>query len=182
MVNRLKEKYDKEIVPSMMEKFNYTSIMQAPKVDKIVINMGVGDAVANAKNLDEAVEELTLIAGQKPVITRAKKSIAGFRLREGMAIGAKVTLRGQRMYEFLDKLVSVSLPRVRDFHGVSKRAFDGRGNYTLGITEQLIFPEIEYDKVDRTRGMDITFVTTAGNNENAFALLSALGFPFKDRD
>ena len=174
----IKEKYDKEIVPSMMEKFNYTSIMQAPKVDKIVINMGVGDAVANAKNLDEAVEELTLIAGQKPVITRAKKSIAGFRLREGMAIGAKVTLRGQRMYEFLDKLVSVSLPRVRDFHGVSKRAFDGRGNYTLGVREQLIFPEIDFDNVNKVRGLDIVIVTTANTDEESRELLTQLGMPF----
>ena len=178
MVNRLKEKYDNEIVPSLMEKFNYTSIMQAPKVDKIVINMGVGDAVSNAKRLDEAVDELTLIAGQKPVITKAKKSIAGFRLREGMAIGAKVTLRGQRMYEFLDKLVSVSLPRVRDFHGVSNRAFDGRGNYTLGIREQLIFPEIDFDDVNKVRGMDIVIVTTANTDEESRELLTQLGMPF----
>src|SRR5699024_2821760 len=178
MVNRLKEKYDNEIVPSLMEKFNYTSIMQAPKVDKIVINMGVGDAVSNAKRLDEAVDELTLIAGQKPVITKAKKSIAGFRLREGMAIGAKVTLRGQRMYEFLDKLVSVSLLRVRDFHGVSKRAFDGRGNYTLGIREQLIFPEIDFDDVNKVRGMDIVIVTTANTDEESRELLTQLGMPF----
>ena len=177
MVNRLKEKYTNEIVPSLMEKFNYSSIMQAPKVDKIVINMGVGDAVSNAKNLDEAVE-LTLISGQKPVITRAKKSIAGFRLREGMAIGAKVTLRGQRMYEFLDKLVSVSLPRVRDFHGVSKRAFDGRGNYTLGVREQLIFPEIDFDNVNKVRGMDIVIVTTANTDEESKELLTQLGMPF----
>ena len=173
MVNRLKEKYDNEIVPSLMEKFNYTSIMQAPKVDKIVINMGVGDAVSNAKRLDEAVDELTLIAGQKPVITKAKKSIAGFRLREGMAIGAKVTLRGQRMYEFLDKLVSVSLPRVRDFHGISKRAFDGRG-----IKEQLIFPEIDFDNVNKVRGMDIVIVTTANTDEESRELLTQLGMPF----
>ncbi|WP_405256561.1 50S ribosomal protein L5 [Ligilactobacillus murinus] len=178
MVNRLKEKYTNEIVPSLMEKFNYSSIMQAPKVDKIVINMGVGDAVSNAKNLDEAVEELTLISGQKPVITRAKKSIAGFRLREGMAIGAKVTLRGQRMYEFLDKLVSVSLPRVRDFHGVGKRAFDGRGNYTLGVREQLIFPEIDFDNVNKVRGMDIVIVTTANTDEESKELLTQLGMPF----
>ncbi|KRL84820.1 50S ribosomal protein L5 [Ligilactobacillus apodemi] len=178
MVNRLKEKYTNEIVPSLMEKFNYSSIMQAPKVDKIVINMGVGDAVSNAKNLDEAVEELTLISGQKPVITRAKKSIAGFRLREGMAIGAKVTLRGQRMYEFLDKLVSVSLPRVRDFHGVSARAFDGRGNYTLGVREQLIFPEIDFDNVNKVRGMDIVIVTTANTDEESKELLTQLGMPF----
>ena len=178
MVNRLKEKYDNEIVPSLMEKFNYTSIMQAPKVDKIVINMGVGDAVSNAKRLDEAVDELTLIAGQKPVITKAKKSIAGFRLREGMAIGAKVTLRGQRMYEFLDKLVSVSLPRVRDFRGVSTRSFDGRGNYTLGIREQLIFPEIDFDDVNKVRGMDIVIVTTANTDEESRELLTQLGMPF----
>ena len=178
MVNRLKEKYTNEIVPSLMEKFNYSSIMQAPKVDKIVINMGVGDAVSNAKNLDEAVEELTLISGQKPVITRAKKSIAGFRLREGMAIGAKVTLRGQRMYEFLDKLVSVSLPRVRDFRGVNPNSFDGRGNYSLGIKEQLIFPEIEYDKIDKVRGMDVIFVTTAKTDEEARELLRLFNMPF----
>ena len=152
--------------------------MEVPKLDKIVINMGVGDAVANAKNLDEAVEELTLIAGQKPVITRAKKSIAGFRLREGMAIGAKVTLRGQRMYEFLDKLVSVSLQRVRDFHGVSKRAFDGRGNYTLGVREQLIFPEIDFDNVNKVRGLDIVIVTTANTDEESRELLTQLGMPF----
>ncbi|KRM04906.1 MAG: 50S ribosomal protein L5 [Liquorilactobacillus ghanensis] len=178
MVNRLKAKYDKEIVPSLMEKFNYTSIMQVPKIEKIVINMGVGDAVNNSKNLDEAVEELTLIAGQKPVITKAKKSIAGFRLREGMAIGTKVTLRGTRMFDFLDKLVSVSLPRVRDFHGVSKRAFDGRGNYTLGIKEQLIFPEIEFDNVNKVRGMDIVLVTTAQSDEESRELLKQLGMPF----
>lgn len=178
MVNRLKAKYDKEIVPSLMEKFNYTSIMQVPKIEKIVINMGVGDAVNNSKNLDEAVEELTLIAGQKPVITKAKKSIAGFRLREGMAIGTKVTLRGTRMYDFLDKLVSVSLPRVRDFHGVSKRAFDGRGNYTLGIKEQLIFPEIDFDNVNKVRGMDIVLVTTAQTDEESKELLKQLGMPF----
>ena len=178
-MNRLKEKYLKEVTPSLMEKFNYSSVMQTPKVEKIVINMGVGDAVSNAKNLDKAVEELTLITGQKPMITKAKKSIAGFRLREGMPIGAKVTLRGERMYEFLDKLVSVSLPRVRDFHGVSKKAFDGRGNYTLGIKEQLIFPEINYDKVNKVRGMDIVIVTTAKTNEEAKALLEELGMPFK---
>jgi large subunit ribosomal protein L5 len=153
--------------------------MQVPKVEKIVINMGVGDAVQNAKNLDMAVEELTLITGQKPVVTRAKKSIAGFRLREGMPIGCKVTLRGERMYDFLDKLVSVSLPRVRDFRGVSKNAFDGRGNYTLGIKEQLIFPEIDYDKVSKVRGMDIVIVTTAKTDEESRELLTQLGMPFK---
>lgn len=178
MANRLQEKYTNEIVPSMIEKFNYTSIMQAPKLDKIVLNMGVGDATANAKNLDEAVEELGLIAGQKPLITKAKKSIAGFRLREGNAIGAKVTLRGQRMYEFLDKLVNVSLPRVRDFHGISARAFDGRGNYTLGVREQLIFPEINYDNVNRVRGLDIVIVTTANTDEESRELLTQLGMPF----
>ena len=178
MVNRLKEKYTNEIVPSLMEKFNYSSIMQAPKVDKIVINMGVGDAVSNAKNLDEAVEELTLISGQKPVITRAKKSIAGFRLREGMSIGAKVTLRGDRMYDFLYKLINVSLPRVRDFRGISSRSFDGRGNYTLGIKEQLIFPEIDYDKVNRVRGLDVVIVTTAKTDEEARELLTEFGMPF----
>ena len=177
-MNRLKEKYLKEVTPSLMEKFNYSSVMQTPKVEKIVINMGVGDAVSNAKNLDKAVEELTLITGQKPMITKAKKSIAGFRLREGMPIGAKVTLRGERMYEFLDKLVSVSLPRVRDFHGVSKKAFDGRGNYTLGIKEQLIFPEINFDDVDKTRGLDIVIVTTANTDEESRALLTGLGMPF----
>ncbi|WP_288529878.1 50S ribosomal protein L5 [uncultured Secundilactobacillus sp.] len=178
MTSRLQEKYTKEIVPSMIEKFSYSSTMQAPKLEKIVLNMGVGDAVANAKNLDEAVEELTLIAGQKPLITKAKKSIAGFRLREGNAIGAKVTLRGQRMYEFLDKLINVSLPRVRDFHGVSSRAFDGRGNYTLGVREQLIFPEIDYDNVNRVRGLDIVIVTTAESDEESRELLTQLGMPF----
>lgn len=178
-MNRLKEKYIKEVTPKLVEQFNYTSIMQVPKIDKIVINMGVGDATGNAKNLDKAVEELTLVSGQKPVITKAKKSIAGFRLREGMPIGAKVTLRGDRMYDFLDKLISVSLPRVRDFQGTSNRSFDGRGNYTLGIKEQLIFPEISYDNVDKVRGMDIVFVTTANTDEESHALLKELGMPFK---
>jgi large subunit ribosomal protein L5 len=178
-MNRLKEKYMKEIIPALMKKFNYKSVMQVPKIEKVVVNMGVGDAVQNAKALDNAVEELTLITGQKPLITRAKKSIAGFRLREGMPIGAKVTLRGERMYEFLDKLISVSLPRVRDFHGVSKKAFDGRGNYTLGIKEQLIFPEIDYDKVSKVRGMDIVIVTTANTDEEARELLTELGMPFQ---
>ena len=152
--------------------------MQVPKIDKIVLNMGVGDAVANAKNLDEAVEELTLISGQKPMITKAKKSIANFRLREGMSIGAKVTLRGDRMYDFLSKLINVSLPRVRDFRGVSTRSFDGRGNYTLGVKEQLIFPEIDFDKVNRTRGLDIVIVTTAQTDEEARELLTQFGMPF----
>ncbi len=178
-MNRLKEKYQNEIVPSLVEKFNYSSVMAVPKVEKIVVNMGVGDAVSNAKALDKAVEELTQITGQKPLITKAKKSIAGFKLREGMPIGAKVTLRGERMYEFLDKLVSVSLPRVRDFRGISKKAFDGRGNYTLGVKEQLIFPEIDYDKVDKVRGMDIVVVTTANSDEEARELLTLMGMPFQ---
>jgi large subunit ribosomal protein L5 len=178
-MNRLKEKFVSEITPSLMEKFNYDSIMEVPIVEKFVINMGVGDAVSNAKNLDKAVEELALISGQKPIITKAKKSIAGFRLREGMPIGAKVTLRGERMYEFLDKLVTVSLPRVRDFHGVSKKSFDGRGNFTLGVKEQLIFPEVDYDLVDKVRGMDIVVVTTAKTDEESRELLTQLGMPFQ---
>ncbi len=178
MANSFATKYNEEIVPALTKKFNYTSSMQVPKIDKIVLNMGVGDAVANAKNLDEAVEELTLISGQKPMITKAKKSIANFRLREGMSIGAKVTLRGDRMYDFLSKLINVSLPRVRDFRGVSTRSFDGRGNYTLGVKEQLIFPEIDFDKVNRTRGLDIVIVTTAKTDEEARELLIQFGMPF----
>lgn len=178
-MNRLKEKYLNEVVPAMMKKFNYKSVMQVPKIEKIVVNMGVGDAVQNPKALDDAVNELTLITGQKPVVTRAKKSIAGFRLRAGMPIGCKVTLRGNRMYDFFDKLVSVSLPRVRDFRGVSKNSFDGRGNYTLGIREQLIFPEIDYDQVNKVRGMDIVIVTTAKTDEESRELLSLLGMPFQ---
>ena len=178
-MNRLKEKFSKEITPALVSKFNYKSVMQVPKVEKIVVNMGIGDAVQNAKSLDVAVEELATITGQKPIITRAKKSIAGFRLREGMPIGAKVTLRGERMYEFLDKLVSVSLPRVRDFRGISKKSFDGRGNYTLGVREQLIFPEIDYDKVSKVRGMDIVIVTTANTDEEARELLTQFGMPFQ---
>lgn len=177
-MNRLKERYENEITKSLMTKFNYSSVMQVPAMEKIVINIGVGDAVSNSKLLDEAVEELTLIAGQKPVITRAKKSIAGFKLREGMPIGCKVTLRGERMYEFLDKLISISLPRVRDFRGVPKNSFDGRGNYTLGVKEQLIFPEINFDKVNKLRGMDIVFVTTAKTDEEGHELLAQLGMPF----
>ncbi len=179
MMNQLKQQYQEEITPSLMNKFNYESVMQVPALEKIVVNMGVGDAVQNSKNLDSAVEELALISGQKPVVTRAKKSIAGFRLREGMPIGAKVTLRGARMYEFLQKLVSVSLPRVRDFRGISNKAFDGRGNYTLGVKEQLIFPEINYDKVSKVRGMDIVIVTTANTDEEARELLGQLGMPFQ---
>ena len=178
-MNRLMERYQNDVVKSLVEKFNYSSSMQAPKVEKIVLNIGVGDAVSNSKLLDEAVNELTLITGQKPVITRAKKSIAGFKLREGAPIGCKVTLRGERKYEFLDKLVNVSLPRVRDFRGVSNNSFDGRGNYTLGIKEQLIFPEINFDKVNKLRGMDIVFVTTAKSDEEGRELLAQLGMPFK---
>ena len=179
MAARLYEKYKKDVVNAMMTKFGYKSIMEVPKLEKVIINMGVGDAVTNAKLLDSAVNDMTLIAGQKPVVTRAKKSIAGFRLREGMPIGAKVTLRGDRLYHFVDKLFNVSLPRVRDFRGVSDKAFDGRGNYTLGLKEQLIFPEIEYDKVDKVRGMDIVFVTTANTDEEARELLTLLGMPFR---
>ena len=178
MENRLKAKYENEVRPSLIEKFDYSSVMAAPKLEKIVLNMGVGDATQNSKNLDEAVEEHGLISGQTPLITKAKQSIAGFRLREGMAIGAKVTLRGTRMYDFLDKLVNVSLPRVRDFRGVSNKAFDGRGNYTLGVREQLIFPEIDYDNVNRVRGLDIVIVTTANSDEEAHELLAQLGMPF----
>ncbi|MER1987928.1 MAG: 50S ribosomal protein L5 [Solibacillus sp.] len=178
-MSRLKDKYLNEVSTALMSKFEYKSVMQIPKVDKIVINMGVGDAVQNSKALDVAVEELATIAGQKPVVTKAKKSIAGFRLREGQAIGAKVTLRGERMYEFLDKLISIALPRVRDFRGVSKKAFDGRGNYTLGVKEQLIFPEIDYDKVSKVRGMDIVIVTTANSDEEARELLTQFGMPFQ---
>ena len=178
-MNRLKERYQNEIVNSLMEKFDYSSVMEVPQIDKIVLNMGVGDAVSNARNLENAVNELTLISGQKPVITKAKKSIAAFRLRDGMPIGAKVTLRGDRMYDFLDKLVTVSLPRVRDFRGVNKNAFDGRGNYTLGVKEQLIFPEIIYDDVSRVRGLDIVIVTTANTDEESKELLTQLGMPFQ---
>jgi large subunit ribosomal protein L5 len=178
-VNRLQKKYKEEIVPALVKEFGYTSVMQAPRVEKIVINMGVGDATQNSKALDDAVADLTLIAGQRPVVTKAKKSIATFKVREGQAIGCKVTLRGKRMYEFLDKLVSIALPRVRDFRGINKNAFDGHGNYTLGVKEQLIFPEIDYDKVSKVRGMDIVMVTTAHSDKEASALLEKLGMPFK---
>lgn len=178
-MNRLQEKYKNEVVPQLMKEFNYSSIMQVPKIDKVVVNIGVGDAIQNAKLLDEAVEELTAITGQAPVITKAKKSIANFKLREGMSIGCKVTLRRETMYEFLDKLFNISLPRVRDFRGVSDTAFDGRGNYTLGVKEQIIFPEIDFDKVNRTRGMDVVIVTTANTNEEAKSLLTKMGMPFK---
>lgn len=178
-VNRLQKKYKEEVRPALVKEFGYSTIMMAPRLEKIVINMGVGDATQNSKALDDAVNDLTIIAGQHPVVTKAKKSIATFKVREGQAIGCKVTLRGQRMYEFLDKLVSIALPRVRDFRGISKNAFDGRGNYTLGVKEQLIFPEIDYDKVAKIRGMDIVFVTTAKSDKEAFALLDKMGFPFR---
>ena len=178
---RLKEKYIKDVIPAMMQKFNYKNIMEVPKLEKVVVNIGMGEATQNPKALDGAVADLKAITGQKPVITRAKKSIAAFKLRAGIPIGAKVTLRSQRMYEFVDKLFNVVLPRVRDFRGVSPKAFDGRGNYTLGLREQLIFPEIDYDKVDQIRGMDISFVTTAKNDEEAKELLGLMGMPFAER-
>ncbi len=178
MATRLKEKYKAEVVPALQQKFGYKNPMQVPKLEKIVINMGLGDCKDNAKALENAVEELTQIAGQKPLVTKAKKSIANFKLREGMNVGAKVTLRGERMEEFFDKLVSVALPRVRDFRGVSAKAFDGRGNYALGVREQLIFPEINYDKVEQIRGMEMIFVTTAHTDEEAKELLGLLGMPF----
>ncbi len=179
MTSRLKIKYQDEVVKDMMERFNYDSVMQVPRLEKVVINMGVGEAKDNPKALESAIKELQFIAGQRPIATQAKKSIANFKLREGMKIGAKVTLRGSRMYEFLDKLMNIALPRVRDFRGVSDTAFDGRGNYALGIKEQLIFPEIEYDMVDSIRGLDIVIVTTAQTDEEARVFLEKLGMPFK---
>ena len=178
VMNRVLQNYKETVVAELTKKFNYTSVMQVPKIEKIVVNMGVGDAIHNSKLLDAACEDLGIITGQKPLVTKAKKSIAVFKLREGMSIGAKVTLRGERMYEFFDKLVSISLPRVRDFRGVNPNAFDGRGNYTIGIKEQLIFPEINYDKVLKIRGMDIVIVTTAMTDEEGRALLTMLGMPF----
>ncbi len=178
MASRLKVKYDQEIIKALMEKFNYSNVMEVPKLEKVIINMGIGEAKDNAKILDVAVAELEKIAGQKVVTTKSRKSVANFKIREGMPIGAKVTLRGDKMFYFVDKLVNISLPRVRDFRGVSKDAFDGRGNYALGIKEQLIFPEIEYDKVDKVRGMDIIFVTTAKTDEEARELLRLIGMPF----
>jgi len=178
-MNHLREKYNKEIIPSLKEKYGYKSVMETPKLEKIVVNMGVGDATTNSKLLEAAMNDLEAITGQKPVATRAKKAIAGFKVREGQAIGCKVTLRGENMYNFLDKLISITLPRVRDFRGISSKAFDGRGNYTLGLTEQLIFSEIEYDNVVKVRGMDIVFVTTAKTNEEAYDLLKGFGMPFK---
>ena len=177
--NRLLNRYKTEIVPALVKEFGYSTPMMAPKIEKIVINMGVGDATQNSKALEDAVKDLTTLSGQKPIITKAKKSIATFKVREGQAIGCKVTLRGIRMYEFLDKLVSIALPRVRDFRGISKSAFDGRGNYTLGVKEQLIFPEIDYDKVAKVRGMDIVIVTTAKSDKEAYSLLEKIGMPFR---
>lgn len=175
---RIKTTYKEKVVPALMEKFQYKSIMQAPKIEKIVVNMGVGEAKENQKFLDNAVEDMTIITGQKPIVTIAKKSISNFKLRDGMAVGCKVTLRGEHMYEFFDKLVNIALPRVRDFRGVSKTAFDGRGNYAMGIKEQLIFPEINYDKIDKIRGMNIVITTTANTDEEARELLSLMGMPF----
>ena len=177
-MDRLQEKYINEVVPALTEKFGYKNVMELPKIEKIIINMGVGEAVGNPKALDSAVADLTIIAGQKPLLTRAKKSLAAWKLREGMPIGCKVTLRGQRMYQFLDKFMNVALPRVRDFRGVSAKAFDGRGNYAIGLKEQLIFPEIEYDKIDKIRGMNIVIVTTAQTDEEARELLKLMGMPF----
>lgn len=176
---RLKERYDEEIVPALTKRFKYANKMQVPKLEKIVVNMGTGDALVNAKLLDAAVEDLTLIVGQRPAITRAKKSISNFKLREGMAVGCRVTLRRKRMYEFFDRLVNVAIPRIRDFRGVPNKSFDGRGNYTLGVTEQIVFAEIDYDSVEKVRGMDITVVTTAKTDEEAMELLKLLGMPFR---
>lgn len=178
-MSRLKDKYQSEVVKGLQEKYNYKNVMQVPKVTKVVINMAVGEAVTNSKALDAAVNDMTIISGQKPIITKAKKSIAAFKIREGMNLGCKVTLRGDRMYEFLDKLMNLALPRVRDFQGVSATGFDGRGNYTLGLKDQLIFPEIEYDKIDKSRGMDITVVTTATTDEEGRDMLRMMGMPFK---
>ena len=178
-MDRLQEKYKNEVVPELTKKFGYKNIMQLPKIEKVIINMGVGEAVGNPKALDAAVNDLTIIAGQKPILTRAKKSLAAWKLREGMPIGTKVTLRGTRMYQFLDKFINVALPRVRDFRGVSSTAFDGRGNYAVGLKEQLIFPEIDYDKIDKIRGMNIVIVTSAHTDEEAKELLRLMGMPFR---
>lgn len=180
-MNRLKEKYNNEVAPALMQKFQYKSVMQVPKLEKIIINMGLGDAKDNAKSLEAAVADLAIITGQKPVITKAKKSVAAFKVRQGMSIGSKVTLRGEKMFEFADKLLNISLPRVRDFRGVSAKSFDGRGNYAMGIKEHLIFPEIDYDKVDKIRGMDIIFVTTAKTDEEGRELLKLLGMPYANQ-
>jgi large subunit ribosomal protein L5 len=180
MATRLKEKYQTEVVPAMMQEFKYGSVMQVPRLEKVVLNIGLGEAIQNAKALDAAVGDLSMIAGQKPVVTRAKKSIAAFKLRQGMPIGAMVTLRGARMYDFMDRLVNLALPRMRDFRGVSRRSFDGRGNYSLGLREQILFPEIEYDKVDKIRGLEVAIVTSAPDDEQGYALLKRLGVPFRD--
>ncbi len=180
MTSRLKERYQSEIIPALMQEFKFKSVMQVPRLIKVVVNIGVGEAIQNAKALDAAVTDLTTITGQKPVITRAKKSIASFKLREGMAIGAMVTLRGERMYNFVDRLISLALPRIRDFRGVSRRSFDGRGNYSLGLREQIVFPDIDYDKIDKIRGLEVAIVTTAPNDEQGYALLKRFGMPFRD--
>ncbi len=179
MAPRFKEQYRAEVVPALMERFEYGNINEVPRLEKIVVNMGVGEAAADIKQLDAAMNDLAIVTGQKPMVTRAKKSIAGFKIRQGMPIGAKVTLRGDRMWEFFDRLLSTAIPRIRDFRGLPANSFDGRGNYSLGVTEQLIFPEVDYDKVDRVRGMDITFVTSAKTDEEAKALMEAFSFPFK---
>jgi len=178
-VPRLKDKYRNDVVQAMMQKFGYKNIMQVPKLEKVIINMGLGEAIQNSKIIDAAIGDLMIITGQKPVVTKAKKSIAAFKLREGMSVGAKVTLRGERMYEFVDKLFNIALPRVRDFRGISPKSFDGRGNYSMGVREQLIFPEIEYDKIDKVRGMDIIFVTSAKTDEEAREMLKLMGMPFR---
>ncbi|WP_026369818.1 50S ribosomal protein L5 [Kallotenue papyrolyticum] len=180
MPARLREKYQRDVIPALTREFGYKNPMQVPKVEKVVINIGLGEALQNPKALDAAVEDLTAITGQKPVVTRARKSIANFKLREGQAIGAMVTLRGDRMYEFLDRLMNLALPRIRDFRGVSRRAFDGRGNYSIGLREQIVFPEIDYDKVDKLRGLEVAIVTTARNDTEGYALLKHLGMPFRD--
>jgi large subunit ribosomal protein L5 len=180
MAPQIREKFQREVVPALMQEFNYTSIMQVPHLNKIVLNIGLGEAIQNAKALDAAVGDLTAISGQKPVVTRSKKSIAAFKLREGMPIGAMVTLRGNRMYEFYDRLVNLALPRLRDFRGLSRRSFDGRGNYTLGLREQILFPEIDYDKVDKLRGLEVSIVTSAQDDAQGYALLKRLGMPFRD--
>lgn len=180
MTTRLKEKYRTEIVPGLTQEFSYKSVMQVPRVVKVVVNVGVGEAIQNAKTLEAAVNDLTAICGQKPVVTKARKSIAAFKLRQGMAIGAMVTLRQDRMYDFLDRLINLALPRIRDFRGVSRRSFDGRGNYSLGLREQIVFPEIDYDKVDKIRGLEVAIVTTAPNDEQGYALLKRMGMPFRD--
>ncbi|ABU60047.1 MAG: 50S ribosomal protein L5 [Roseiflexus castenholzii] len=180
MVPRLKEKYQTEVVPALMQEFQYRSVMQAPRLEKIVLNIGLGEAIQNSKALDAATSDLAAIAGQKPVITRARKSIAAFKVRQGMPIGVMVTLRGPRMWSFFDRLVNLVLPRLRDFRGVSRRSFDGRGNYSLGLREQIVFPEIDYDKVDKLRGLEVVIVTTAPDDEQGYALLKRLGMPFRD--